>query len=196
MSYDRYPKTSYKSGFGSTFIVAGAAQKTHDFANARPDLIGAKLHEFMKQAARGFTRVTLFGEEKPSLENRIELISDKDALGMPLARLVHGFDDDAVALWRANLEEGQRAVKAAGAKESWVGNVIPTTHLHGGTIMGTGAANSVVSSYGQTHEIPNLWVAGPSIFPTEGASNPTYTILAVSLRGAEQLASSWRSVTN
>jgi len=32
--------------------------------------------------------------------------------------------------------------------------------------------------------------------PTEGASNPTYTILAVSLRGAEQLASSWGSVTN
>jgi choline dehydrogenase-like flavoprotein len=62
--------------------------------------------------------------------------------------------------------------------------------------MGTGAANSVVNSHGQTHEIPNLWVAGPSIFPTEGASNPTYTILAVSLRGADQLAASWGSVTN
>ncbi len=71
---------------------------------------------------------------------------------------------------------------------------IPTTHLHGGTIMGTGAANSVVNSYGQAHELPNLYVAGPSIFPTEGASNPTYTILAVSLRGAEQLAASWGTV--
>jgi choline dehydrogenase-like flavoprotein len=138
----------------------------------------------------------LFGEGLPNLENRIELISDKDAHGMPLARLVHSFDDDAVALWRANLEEGQRAVKAAGAKEARVGNVIPTTHLHGGTIMGTGAANSVVNSYGQTHEVPNLWVAGPSNFPTEGASNPTYTILALSLRGADQLAASWGSVTN
>src|SRR5262249_22555989 len=139
---------------------------------------------------------TLFGEEKPSLENRIELSSDKDAFGMPPGRFVHGFDDDAVALWRANLEEGQRAAKAAGAQEAWVGNFIPTSHLLGGTIMGTGASNSVVNSYGQTHEIPNLWVAGPGIFPTEGASNPTYTILAVSLRGAEQLASSWGSVTN
>jgi len=109
---------------------------------------------------------------------------------------VHSFDDDAVALWRANIEEGQRAVKAAGAKESWAGNFIPTSHLLGGTIMGTGAANSVVNGYGQSHEIPNLWVAGPGIFPTEGASNPTYTILALSLRGAEKLASSWGSVTN
>jgi choline dehydrogenase-like flavoprotein len=196
MSYDRYPKTSYKSGFGSSYITVGAAQKTHDFANSRPDLIGSKLHEYMKQAARGFSRVSLFGEELPSLENRIELISDKDAHGMPLARLVHSFDDDAVALWRANIEEGQRALKAAGAKEAWAGAVMPTSHLLGGTIMGTGAANSVVNSYGQTHEIPNLWVSGPGIFPTEGASNPTYTILALSLRGADQLASSWGSVTN
>jgi choline dehydrogenase-like flavoprotein len=51
---------------------------------------------------------------------------------------------------------------------------MPTIHLMGGTIMGTGAANSVVDSYGQTHEIPNLYVAGPGIFPTGGASNPTY----------------------
>jgi choline dehydrogenase-like flavoprotein len=44
----------------------------------------------------------------------------------------------------------------------------------GGTIMGTDAGNSVVNSYGQTHEIPNLYVAGPGIFATNGASNPTY----------------------
>ena len=65
----------------------------------------------------------------------------------------------------ANLEEGQKIAKAAGAKEVWVGRAaIPTTHLHGGTIMGTDAANSVVNSYGQCHELPNLYIAGPSIF--------------------------------
>jgi choline dehydrogenase-like flavoprotein len=71
---------------------------------------------------------------------------------------------------------------------------MPTIHLFGGTIMGTGAGDSIVNSYGQTHEIPNLYIAGPGIFPTEGASNPTYTIFAVSLRGAEQLAANWSSV--
>ena len=195
MSYDRYGKTSYPGAFGSTYITCGAAQKTHDFLNVRPDLFGPELHAYMKRAARGFTRISMFGEELPNDENRIELASDKDQFGMPLARYVHTFDRDAVALWEANLEEGQKAAKAAGAKEVWVGRaVIPTTHLHGGTIMGTGAANSVVNSYGQSHEVPNLYVAGPSIFPTEGASNPTYTILAVSLRGAEQLSEKWGSV--
>ena len=73
---------------------------------------------------------------------------------------------------------------------------IPTSHLMGGTIMGTSAANSVVDSYGQSHEIPNFWVAGPSIFPTSGASNPTFTIFALSQRGAERMASQWGTLTN
>jgi hypothetical protein len=130
-----------------------------------------------------------------SAENRIELADGKDEFGMPLARIVHSFDQDAVALWNANFEEGLAIAKATGAKEFWSarGNQ-PTIHLFGGTIMGSGAGDSVTDSYGQTHEIPNLWVAGPGLFPTEGASNPTYTIFAVSQRGAEQLVSKWGTV--
>jgi choline dehydrogenase-like flavoprotein len=81
MSYDRYGKTSHKEGFGSSFIVAGFALKTNDLggiANARLDLFGADLHEFMKRAKRGLTRIGTFGEELPNIENRIELVSDKD----------------------------------------------------------------------------------------------------------------------
>ncbi|HEX4552650.1 MAG TPA: GMC family oxidoreductase [Xanthobacteraceae bacterium] len=198
MSYDRYDKNSHKGAFGSTYISAGNAQKTSDlsgFANARLDLFGPALADFMKRAARGLTRIGAFGEEMPNIENRIELVSDKDEFGMPLAKIVHSYDQDAVALWNANFEEGLRVAKATGAKEVWSarGNM-PTIHLFGGTIMGTDAGNSVVNSFGQTHEIANLYVAGPGIFPTEGASNPTYTIFALSLRGAENLAANWGSV--
>jgi choline dehydrogenase-like flavoprotein len=198
MSYDRYGKTAHKGAFGSSFIVAGTALKTSDlggFANARLDLFGPELADFMKRAKRGFTRIGAFGEEMPNIENRIELASDKDEFGMPLGRIIHSYDDEVPKLWEANFAEGLAIAKAAGAKEMWSarGN-IPTIHLMGGTIMGTGAANSVVNSFGQTHEIANLYVAGPGIFTTSGASNPTYTIFALSLRGAEQLASTWSTV--
>ncbi len=198
MSYDRYGKTSHKGAFGSSFIVAGTAMKTSDlggFANARLDLFGPELHAFMKRAARGLTRIGAFGEEMPNIENRVELALDKDEFGMPLGRIVHRYDQDVTAVWNANFEEGLKIANAAGAKEAWSarGN-IPTIHLMGGTIMGTGAGNSVVNGYGQTHEIANLFVAGPGIFPTSGASNPTYTIFALSLRGAEQLAGKWKAV--
>ena len=116
---------------------------------------------------------------------------------MPLAKIVHSYDKDAEAVWNANFDEGLKIAKATGAKDMWSARgSMPTIHLIGGTIMGTAAGNSVVNSYGQTHEIPNLYVAGPGIFATSGASNPTYTIFALSLRGAEQLASSWGTVTD
>jgi choline dehydrogenase-like flavoprotein len=198
MSYDRYDKTTHKGGFGSTYIIAGTALKTNDLggmANARLDLFGPALHDFMKLAKRGLTRIGAFGEAMPNIENRIELVSDKDELGMPMAKIVHSYDQDAAGLWNANFEEGLKIAKAAGAKEAWSGRGnIPTIHLFGGTIMGAQASDSVVNSFGQTHELPNLYVAGPGIFPTEGASNPTYTIFALSLRGAEQLVANWGSV--
>ncbi len=59
---------------------------------------------------------------------------------------------------------------ALNAREVWSarGNM-PTIHLMGGTIMGTEAGNSVTNSYGQTHELANLHVAGSGLFPTAGA---------------------------
>jgi hypothetical protein len=37
-------------------------------------------------------------------------------------------------------------------------------------------------------------IAGCGIFPTESAANPTFTLNALSLRGAEQLVGAWGSV--
>ena len=135
MSYDRYGKTSHKEGFGSSFIVAGAALKTNDLggiANTRLDLFGPDLHDFMKRAKRGLTRIGTFGEELPNIENRIELVSDKDEFGMPLAKIIHSYDKDAEAVWNANFEEGLKIAKATGAKDvrSARGNM-PTIHLIG-----------------------------------------------------------------
>lgn len=118
MSYDRYDKTAHKGAFGSTFIVAGSAIKTSDLAgsaNARLDLFGPDLAAFMKRAARGFTRIGAFGEEMPNIENRIELMTDKDEFGMPLGRIIHSYDD-VPKLWEANLAEGLTIAKAAGAR--------------------------------------------------------------------------------
>jgi choline dehydrogenase-like flavoprotein len=197
MSYQNYPKTSQKQAFGSTFWTAGFALKTPDLAGARGDLFGAELDDYMKRAARNLTGIKAFGEELPTPENRVELASEKDEFGMPFGKLTHTYQPDAVALWNANLEDGLKVAKAAGAKEMWAARgAVPTAHLLGGTIMGTAASNSVVDSYGQSHEIPNLWIAGPGIFPTEGASNPTFTIFALSQRGAERMASQWATLTD
>jgi choline dehydrogenase-like flavoprotein len=147
MSYERYPKTSHPGAFGSSFVTAGFALKTADLANARGDLFGPELADYMKRAARHLAGIKTFGEEQPAAENRLELSGEKDQFGMPLGKLTHSFDQDAVALWNANLEEGLKVARASGAKQAWSARgAMPTSHLLGGTIMGTSAANSVVNS--------------------------------------------------
>src|SRR6202047_1333338 len=199
-SYDLYDKNAHKDkgAFGSTFMVAGSAQRYSALggvANARLDLFGADLAAVMKRAARGHTRLNAFAEEMPLIDNRIELASDKDEFGMPLGKITHSYNDDAVALFNANFDKGLEIAKSTGAKDVWSNKgAMPTIHLMGGTIMGHNATDSVTDSYGATHEIPNLWIAGPGIFPTSGAPNPTYTILALSLRGAEKLSKNWGTV--
>src|SRR6202167_1425298 len=82
MSYERYPKTSQKNAFGSSFLVAGVALKTTDLGNSRPDLFGTELDDYMKRAARNLTGIKAFGEELPAMENRVELVSENDEFGM------------------------------------------------------------------------------------------------------------------
>ena len=39
------------------------------------------------------------------------------------------------------------------------------------------------------HDVDNLYIGGSSVFPTVGFSNPTFTIVSMSLRLAEHLKS-------
>ena len=51
------------------------------------------------------------------------------------------------------------------------------------------AADGVVNQWGQSHDIPNLFVSDGSQFTTSAACNPTLTIVAMALRLADHLDS-------
>ena len=67
-------------------------------------------------------------------------------------------------------------------------------HILGGTIMGDDPEQSVVNSYGQTHDVANLFAAGPGLFPTSAGVNPTFTVKALASRSAEYLLREWGSI--
>ena len=76
-----------------------------------------------------------------------------------------------------------QAWEAAGARDIWV---LPrTAHTIGTCRMGADPEASVVDPYGRSHQIPNLWIADNSTFPSSLAANPALTIMALSLRTAE-----------
>ena len=59
-------------------------------------------------------------------------------------------------------------------------------HLLGTARMGNDPATSVIDP--RAHDVPNLFLAGGSIFVTGGSANPTCTISALALRVAEHIA--------
>lgn len=61
-------------------------------------------------------------------------------------------------------------------------------HHIGTTRMSADPARGVVGADLCVHGIDNLYVAGSSVFTTAGVSNPTFTIIALSIRLAEHLA--------
>ena len=58
-------------------------------------------------------------------------------------------------------------------------------HIIGTARMGDDPASSVVDRDLRSHEHPNLFVLGSSVFPTSATANPTLTIAALSLRAAD-----------
>ena len=61
-------------------------------------------------------------------------------------------------------------------------------HMIGSTRMGKDPSNSVTDAHARVWGMKNLYLAGSSLFPAAGAANPTFTILALSLRLADHLA--------
>jgi choline dehydrogenase-like flavoprotein len=53
--------------------------------------------------------------------------------------------------------------------------------------MGTDPQHSVVDSWGETHEVPGLFILGASTFPTSGGVNPTETVEALAARSTSHL---------
>jgi choline dehydrogenase-like flavoprotein len=196
LNQDNFTKTRPGGPFGSWQWNIGNAMKPNDLlgiAMSRVDLHGAALDEFMRRAARGFAMMTGVVEDLPQADNRVSLLQRTDRWGVPLAQVAHSCVEESLALWESARAQGVRVMQAGGAVEAWAGNIGPM-HNMGGTMMGHDAASSVTNSYGQCHDVPNLLIAGASLFPTGGAVNPTFTIHALAARSMRHLLENWSDI--
>jgi choline dehydrogenase-like flavoprotein len=69
----------------------------------------------------------------------------------------------------------------------WEANVSDIYHLMGGTRLAADPSQGVVDSQLRVHGVDNLFVASCSVYPTGGSSNPTLTLMQLTLRLAERL---------
>jgi choline dehydrogenase-like flavoprotein len=140
-------------------------------------------------------RVRNFVEMRPDAENRVVLADARDLHGDPLPLVRHRCGEldrrSLVELHRVLREELR--TRGVGELEGDLALADPwpidqdASHHMGSTRMGTDPRSSVVDQDLRLHGARNVWIAGSSVFPSAGCANPTYTIVALSIRLARHL---------
>lgn len=114
-----------------------------------------------------------------------------DAWGMPVARITHTPHPNDLAHTNWQVDKNMEILSVAGASK-----VVPVyldkitgncCHEMGTARMGTDPAKSVVNTFNEIHDVPNLYVLDGSFFPTATGVNPTLTIMANTWRVCERL---------
>ncbi len=133
--------------------------------------------------------VRLYGIAETDLRktNRVTLDPiQKDQWGRALPKVAFSLSDADRARWSAMAETGREFLEDAGAE--FIKNTVPETggglHACGTCRMGDDARTSVTNAFGQTHDIPNLFIADASVF-VSSLNQPTLTVTALALRQAD-----------
>jgi choline dehydrogenase-like flavoprotein len=135
-------------------------------------------------------------ELAPDPERRLTLSEERDALGMPRLKLAMRIADSDFEHYRRTMTELGRQLLAAKTgmirlnyrhRDEWLKALDWGNHHLGTTRMSDDPKKGVVDADGKVHGLVNLYVAGSSVFPTYGASNPTLNLVALTLRLGDHL---------
>jgi choline dehydrogenase-like flavoprotein len=170
-----------------------------DFSDLAINLRQRFLRPGAEPYSRGIRQLVLESEQAPNPASRIRLSAERDVLG---ARR-------AIADWRVTpldlascqeliftvAAEMARLYKARisvphwlhSGRDNWAGHLRDVAHHMGTTRMSASEADGVVDKNCCVFGVPNLYIAGSSVFPTGGQANPTLTIVALALRLADHL---------
>jgi choline dehydrogenase-like flavoprotein len=150
--------------------------------------------------AHKLKKITLFAdvEQQADRDSRVVLSDRKDFFGVPLPRIdwrIHDQERNTIRrLGLAAAYEFERLGLAKINLEPWVVDPIGedasfegTFHPSGGTRMAREPNAGVVDEHCQVHGVGGLYVAGSSVFPTNGHVNPTLMIVALAIRVADRI---------
>lgn len=140
-------------------------------------------------------RLNHMTEQAPNPDSRVTLSDEKDVLGRPRARLdwrLSSLDVQSIISSQKIIDHDLRA-SGLGYLMLELDEKSPSALFEGGwhhmgtTRMQVDPKKGVVDSDCRVHGLPNLFIAGPSVFPTGGCANPVLTIVALSLRIADHI---------
>jgi choline dehydrogenase-like flavoprotein len=146
-------------------------------------------------------QIGLTSEQEPNPESRILLSERTDALGIRRSNVRWKLTDLTSYTIRrfANVLRDEFAKNGIGEiqleewllddSKPWTDRISDQFHHMGTARMNDSPRLGVVDCHCKVHDICNLYIAGSAVFPTSGHSNPTLTIIALSMRLADRLKS-------
>lgn len=135
-------------------------------------------------------------ELAPSPDNQITLSDQLDPVfGQKLTKIVWNLTDLDEKTYNATTNMYKEAVQELNSNAEvtfapWseiVSRAVPNGHHLGTTKMSVNPADGVVDANLLTYDLNNLYIAGSSVWPSAAISNPTFTIIALSIRLAEYI---------
>ena len=158
---------------------------------------GAAYRDYLANSFSRQVAMVAQTEDLPYAHQTIDLDPDvKDAWGLPAPRMTYDFRrPNELARLEFMFKKMEEIGRAMGGSQVWRSPLppgAPGAHHEGGTRMGSDPKSSVVNKYGQSWDIPNLFVIGSSTFPTMSGFNPTLTIQALAYMSADAIANRYR----
>jgi choline dehydrogenase-like flavoprotein len=151
----------------------------------RPEtLVSVNLVSTAEQAPNFDSRVTLGDELDGLSQRRLRLdwrLTAQDKRTVRVHTTAVGSEFARMGIGRVKVSEWM-----LDDSDDW-GDMNGARHHMGTTRMADSPHRGVVDRDCRVHGIDNLYVAGSSVFPTGGASNPTLTLVALALRLADHL---------
>ena len=158
---------------------------------------GAAYRDFLATYFARCAAMVAQTENLPYADQTIDLDPNvRDQWGLPAPRLTYDWrrpnELARVEFMVQKMEELGRAMGATHIWRSPLGPGAPGAHHEGGTRMGNDPKTSVVNRYGQSWDIPNLFIIGSSTFPSMSGFNPTLTIQALAYMSADAIVNRYR----
>jgi choline dehydrogenase-like flavoprotein len=145
--------------------------------------------------------LALFCEQLPNEESRLRLGAETDALGMRRIEVDWRIDGREIDTIRAaafairdflesrNIASVAIDADLASGNPSFVAKLHDAIHQMGATRMARTRENGFVDPDLKVFGTENLHIAGATVFPSTGSSNPTFTAMALAIRLADHLSS-------
>ena len=185
--------TSKQDGFLRGYAL-NVTSSTGGLAPQNFAAYGAELEQKLEEYYGSGFHMTIMGEVIGRYENHVRINKDKvDAWGIPVLHVETKYTDNEFNMAKDAVNVGSAVAEAAGF-EVLSKNVVPnppgySIHEVGTCRMGDDPKRSVLNKWCQSHDHKNLFVVDGAGFTSSGWQNPTMTILSLSMRASEYLAS-------